>query len=86
MEIDRRFVWDYELPKDAAKDKAFQRWYVARVLSRGTLADIRKIGLAAIHGMLPVLVLPPKIRRFWELYFSLQGQGAYNSSSGRFLG
>jgi hypothetical protein len=35
------------------------------------MADIRDLGLGTIHSYLPHLVLPAKVRRFWEWYFSL---------------
>ena len=76
MEIDRRLVWDYEVPEQGLKDEAFRRWYLARVLTRGALADIRAVGLDAIRRALPSLVLPARIRRFWDLYLGLLDQAA----------
>ena len=64
-------VWDYEIPDAEHQDEAFRRWYITRVLTRGRLDDIRAIGLPVIHTYLPHLVLPERIRRFWEWYFSL---------------
>lgn len=76
MDINRRLVWDYEIPEEGLKDEAFRRWYLARVLTRGSLADVQAVGLEAIRPALPTLVLPPKTRRFWELYLGLLDQAA----------
>ena len=64
-------VWDDERPDDEDQDEAFRRWYVARVLTRGRLEDIRELGLRTIYAYLPYLVLPDRVRRFWEWYLSL---------------
>ena len=74
MQIDRRFIWDYEVSEKDLKDEAFQRWYLARVLTRGSLADIQSLGLETVRRALPSLVLPVRIRRFWDLYFHLLNQ------------
>lgn len=76
MKVNRRLVWDYEVPAEGQQDEAFQRWYLVRVLTRGSLEDVRTAGLATIRRMLPFLVLPARTRRFWELYFSLKDQVA----------
>jgi hypothetical protein len=68
--INPDLVWDYEIPDDEHQDEAFRRWYVARVLTRGRLEDIRELGLHTIYAYLPHLVLPDRVRRFWEWYFS----------------
>jgi len=69
--INRDLVWDYEIPDEGMKDEAFRRWYIARVLTRGRMSDIRGLGLHTIHAYLPDLVLPTRIRRFWEWYLGL---------------
>lgn len=69
--FNKKLVWDYDIPANAAENKDFRRWYLSRVLTRGTSADLRDIGLANIYVYLPVLQLPLTIRRFWEWYFAL---------------
>ncbi len=76
MEINRQLIWDYEVPEEGLKDEAFQRWYLARVLTRGSLSDIRAVGLETIQRALPSLVLSARTRRFWELYLGLADQAA----------
>jgi len=76
MEINRRLVWDYEIPEEGLKDEAFRRWYLARVLTRGSLADVQAVGLETVRQALPTLVLPEKTRRFWELYLGFLDQAA----------
>jgi hypothetical protein len=69
--INPDLVWDYEIPEDGSQDEAFQRWYIARVLTRGRMEDVQDLGLHTIHAYLPDLVLPTRVRRFWEWYLSL---------------
>lgn len=67
VKIDRRLVWDY--PADVAEDdEAFRRWYVARVLTRGGIENVRELGLETIREYLPHIVLPRRIRDFWEWF------------------
>lgn len=52
--INEKLVWDYDIPNDAQENEAFREWYVTRVLSNGTAADIR--GRLLYH---PRLSAPP---------------------------
>lgn len=81
MQFDPRFIWDYDRTALDPEDEDIQRWYVARVLSRGTLADVRALGIDTIRRTLPSLVLPATIRHFWETYFALLDQDASPSRS-----
>lgn len=71
MKINERLLWDYSFSEEERQKEPFRRWYVNRVLTRGGIHDIQGIGLKAIHDLFPALHLPPKIRRFWEWFFSL---------------
>ncbi len=83
MPINKKLVWDYDIPPDADTNEAFREWYIKRVLTNGTAEDIRAVGLATIHAYLPQLHLPPDIREFWYWYFSQphtkQRYGNFNS-------
>ncbi|MBI2554574.1 MAG: hypothetical protein HYV92_09210 [Candidatus Rokubacteria bacterium] len=70
MKINRHLVWDYpaDIPED---DEAFRRWYVARVLTRGGIDDVRAVGLETIREYLPQIVIPRRVREFWERFFGL---------------
>lgn len=70
LSINTDLVWDYEIPEEGHQDEAFRRWYIARVLSRGRMEDIRDLGLHTIDAYLPHLVLPDRIRQFWEWYLN----------------
>lgn len=67
--INEKLVWDYDIPEDAQGNEAFRRWYVTRVLTHGTAADLRAIGLDTIHDYLPGIFLPHEISDFWQWYF-----------------
>jgi hypothetical protein len=68
--INEKLVWDMDIPVDAPTNEAFRKWYVKRVLTHGTAADIKAIGLDTIHHYLPRIYLPRDIREFWLWYFS----------------
>jgi len=68
--INKKLVWDTDIPPNAQTNEPFRTWYVKRVLTHGTAADIRAIGLETIHQYLPRLHLPPDIREFWHWYFN----------------
>lgn len=68
--INKKLVWDYDIPDDAQENEAFRRWYITRVLTHGTAADLRALGLAVVHDYLPSIFLPPEIHEFWQWYFS----------------
>ena len=69
--VNPALVWDYDIPDEKDQTDAFRRWYLARVLSRGSADDIRTIGFETIYAFLPELNLPIAIRRFWQWYFNL---------------
>lgn len=69
--INPNLVWDYDIPPDDNQSEAFRRWYMGRVLSRGSAEDLKAIGFDTIYSYLPVLDLPLEIRHFWEWYFNL---------------
>jgi hypothetical protein len=71
LPINAGLVWDYEIPDDEDQDEAFRRWYVARVLTRGRMEDIRSLGIDTVQAYFPHLVLPARIHRFWEWYLNL---------------
>lgn len=71
MKINEKLIWDYDFSQEERQGEFFRKWYLARVLSRGGIADIRSVGLEAIRDSLPQLFLPRKIRLFWEWFFSL---------------
>jgi hypothetical protein len=72
VKVNRRLIWDY--PQDAPPDdEAFRRWYVARVLTRGGIEDVRAVGLETIREYLPRIVIPRHIREFWEWFLEPTG-------------
>ncbi|MGH7266647.1 MAG: hypothetical protein ACREMB_17630 [Candidatus Rokuibacteriota bacterium] len=71
MNIDRRLVWDYPVGAGGEDDEAFRRWYVARVLARGGIDDVRALGFETIREYLPRIAIPRRVRDFWHWYFDL---------------
>ncbi|MBE2200319.1 MAG: hypothetical protein IAE79_17015 [Anaerolinea sp.] len=68
--INEKLVWDTDIPPDAQTNEAFRKWYVKRVLTHGTAADIRAIGIETIRHYFPHLYLPADIYDFWLWYFN----------------
>ena len=71
MRINEKLLWDYDIPADAESNEAFLELYIKRVLTHGTLDDIRAVGLSIIHKYIPRLFLPQDIHEFWYWYFTL---------------
>ena len=71
MKVNKQLIWDYDIPEQNYDTPAFREWYVARVLTQGTLQDIRQVGFDTIREMLPKLWLPAAIQYFWEWYFGM---------------
>ena len=69
MKINPNLIWDYAIPSKKNQDEAFRRWYIARVLVRGGVKDIRALGVRTIRHYLPRVSVPARIRAFWEWYF-----------------
>ena len=69
--VNPALVWDYDIPEEKDQTEGFRRWYIARVLMRGSSQDIQAIGFEAIYAYLPELNLSKTVRRFWEWYFNL---------------
>lgn len=70
MKVNKIFLWDYDWKEEQYESEEFKRWYIARVLSRGTMQDIRDVGIPLIKEYLPKITIPLRIRRYWEFYFS----------------
>ena len=70
LPINKRLVWDYDIPADAQENEEFRRWYVTRVLTHGTSHDLKQTGLQTIHNYFPHIHLPREIREFWQWYFA----------------
>ena len=71
INVNPELVWDYEIPPLHEQTDAFRRWYIARVLVRGRIADIETIGLPLIYHYWPTLQLPKPIHQFWHWYLNL---------------
>ena len=71
--VDPRFLWDTRPAPEQQAKREFRAWYLARVLERGGIEDLRKIGLPTIEAWLPHLRLDPALRTYWDWYFSGRG-------------
>lgn len=70
MQVNRSLLWDCPPGTEARTDDAFVRFYITRVLTSGTISDVRSLGLETIREHLSRLTLPPRIRAFWEFVFA----------------
>jgi hypothetical protein len=71
LPVNPALVWDYDIPVEQEQTEAFRRWYLGRVLMRGSSEYLRSIGFQTIYSYLPKLNLSKPVRRFWEWYFDL---------------
>ena len=71
MKVNPRLIWDYHFEPKDYESEPFRRWYIGRVLCRGSMADVRDVGLTMVYRYLPSLALPTAIRELWDWYFSL---------------
>ena len=67
--INRKLIWDYDFSEADYESEVFKKWYMARVLTRGGIDDIRNMDIQTIKEYLLRVHLPKKIREFWEWYF-----------------
>ncbi|MBM4166613.1 MAG: hypothetical protein FJ218_06825 [Ignavibacteria bacterium] len=70
MIVNKNYLWDYDWKEEQYDTEEFKCWYIARVLSRGTMKDIRDIGIPLIREYLPQIHIPRRIREHWEFAFS----------------
>jgi len=73
VKVNKALLWDYDWKPEEYQSERFIRWYLGRVLSYGTDADVREIDPATVAKYLPVLELPRSVRRFWEWWLSERG-------------
>jgi len=58
ININQKLIWDYDFSEADYETEVFKEWYVARVLTRGGIDDIRNIGIRTIEGYLLRIHLP----------------------------
>jgi len=46
-----------------------RKWLLERILTHGTMADVRALDLAEVEEALPTLNLPRHVRSLWRSYF-----------------
>ena len=75
MNVNTHLIWDYSFSPHEYKQDSFKRWYIARVLMRGGIEEIRGVGVDNIRHYLSQLNIPKRIREFWEWYFEIHPKG-----------
>jgi hypothetical protein len=75
MDINPHLIWDYSFSPEEYQQDSFKCWYIARVLMRGGIHEIRGVGVENIRKYLPQLSIPRRIREFWEWYFKIHPKG-----------
>jgi hypothetical protein len=85
MKVNKALLWDMPWTEADYETEAFRRWYYARVLERGTAAEVRELDFALIARWLPDLEVSRDVRRFWEWWLNERGdhgQRAHPASTG----
>lgn len=73
-QVNKKLLWDYDWDESEYETEEFERWYVQRVLTRGSAEDVRRIGLEKIRKFLSSILLPKNIKAFWEWAFEEKWQ------------
>ncbi|MEK7474490.1 MAG: hypothetical protein AAB152_02545 [Candidatus Coatesbacteria bacterium] len=68
--MNKALLWDMPWTEADYETDAFRRWYYARVLERGTAAEVRELDFKLIARWLPDMRIPRTVREFWEWYLS----------------
>lgn len=63
-------LWEYDFKPGDEQTDAFKQAYYSKVLERGTLEDVKEIGVPEIARWLPRLFLSWHVREFWEWYLN----------------
>jgi hypothetical protein len=63
-------LWEYDFQPGDEETDAFKQAYYSKVLERGTIDDVREIGIVEIARWLPRLFLSRHVREFWEWYLN----------------
>jgi hypothetical protein len=71
FKINNELIWDYDFKEGDYETEYFRKWYISRVLVRGSLSDIKNIGFNTIYKYLPEITIPYQVRKFWEWFFNL---------------
>jgi hypothetical protein len=71
FKVNKDLIWDYTFSEEDYHTEAFKKWYIGRVLVRGSFEDVKNIGFDTIYQYLYVITLPGQIRKFWEWFFNL---------------
>lgn len=79
--MNKSLLWDYDWKPEEYATERFIRWYIARVLSRGTDADVKEIDPRLIAKYLEILAIPRRIREFWEWWLKEKGYLGEHSHS-----
>jgi hypothetical protein len=79
MKVNKALLWDMPWTEADYETERFRRWYYARVLERGTAAEVRELDFALIARWLPEMRIPREVRRFWEWYLGSIGVLATDS-------
>lgn len=72
FQINKNLIWDYKFSPNEYKTEEFKRWYIARVLTRGGISDLRSLGINTIKEYLPKIFLPRMTKEFWEYFLGLR--------------
>jgi hypothetical protein len=67
--VNEKSIQDYKFEFEDYRTERFFKWYLARVLDRGTSRDVSQIPFKIIAKYLNSLRISRDIRAFWEWYF-----------------
>ena len=70
VSVPRHIYWSSRDRVSLETDRPEERqWLLERILTNGTMADIRALDLSEVEAALPTLNLPRHVRALWSAYF-----------------
>jgi hypothetical protein len=69
----RRLLWEYDFGPGEEDTDGFKQACYSKVLTHGTIEEVREIGVVEIARRLPRLFLPAHVRSFWQWYLNTDG-------------
>jgi hypothetical protein len=77
--VNEKLFWDYKFsPNEYQTEKIFCL-YLSKVLTIGSDADIKSVGIEVINNYLHKLNIPRRIKNFWQWYFDNSLQERYGN-------
>ncbi|MEW6675688.1 MAG: hypothetical protein AB1348_06790 [Nitrospirota bacterium] len=83
MDKKKHIVWFADIEKLNLNKKQDKKWWLAQVLQKGRIEDIKKLNIEDVEKFLDELYLPRFIKKLWEDYFEWKRKGTIDGTPAR---